>query len=455
MNIRRFALINLHFVLFILILVGSVFTAPVEVTTQQAFRGIIIHSKQYSNLEILEDGVLGINEFGKIVFLANGTEADALLRQHNISDKSITKLQKGQFIIPGFVDTHTHIPQYVFIGTCMDLPLLDWLKTYTFPREAEFNGGNKQYAQMATLRALKRYLKSGTTTATYFSSIYLEHIKIVADQVEKQRAYVGQVNMDRNSPDYYIKETTSSIRDTETFINYVLSKKNSLITPVVTPRFVPTCTAELMQALGVLANKYYVPIQSHISENRAEVKWVAELHPDIANDERALFKARGAGISHCPNSNLALPSGILNVRQVMEEGVKVGLGTDVSGGFSVSNHARCHAHGILSSKLVNIISDAGSPDNKRITPLTVAEVFHLATVGSAEVMGLSDTIGNFEPGKEFDALLIDTNVPDSPFDLFPHDDTFSTFEKFVFNGDDRNIVKVYVKGKVVSGRDYK
>ena len=212
--------------------------------------------------------------------------------------------------------------------------------------------------------------------------------------------------MDRNSPNYYVETTKDSIKDTEEFIKWVNARENPLVAAVITPRFVPSCTPELMEALGNLAEKYNAPIQSHISENPSEVQWIKELHPDCGSyaevrvvashllsyiltdrlmDLRSkvydkyklmtsktvmahavhcsdaelevrilsaaggrvshallvlfvlqLFAKRGSGISHCPVSNFTLGSGVFHLRHAQDMGVDVGLGTDVSGGYSCS-----------------------------------------------------------------------------------------------------------------------
>ncbi|ORY05201.1 Metallo-dependent hydrolase [Basidiobolus meristosporus CBS 931.73] len=312
-------------------------------------------------LEHVTNGVIAVDKSGKIVQVesnVNESQAKQIASKYGVS---LFPLGSQKFLMPGLIDTHIHAPQYVFTGSGMDLQLLDWLNTFTFPRESRFN--NTNYAKDAYSKVVDRVIRSGTTAASYYATIHLDASKALADIVEAkgQRAFVGKVNMDRNSPDYLIETTAQSLKDTEAFIQYVLGKKNSRITPIVTPRFVPSCTSELMKGLSGLATKYNVPIQSHLDENLDEIAWVKELHPDQpdytsvydshglltnrsimahvvypTDAERQLLKKRGAGISHCPNSNLSLRSGIAKIRQMMTEGQKVGLGTDVSGGYSPS-----------------------------------------------------------------------------------------------------------------------
>ena len=253
-----------------------------------------------------------------------------------------------------------HAPQYKFAGTGMDLPLLQWLERYTFPTEATFASAER--ARDVYAKTVARCVAAGTTTSVYFATIHRHSSVILAETTSGvgQRAYVGKVSMNRNSP-ADLCEGDEAAAEEEAFIKHVLDMGNGLVTPIVTPRFVPSCTGELMRALGALADKYNVPIQSHISENKDEIAWVAALHPEcksyadvykqhglwnkqtimahgchLTEDEVKLCKEDAVGISHCPNSNFSLCSGWLDVRRLIDAGVKVGLGTDVAGGYSSS-----------------------------------------------------------------------------------------------------------------------
>ncbi|ETV73420.1 guanine deaminase, variant [Aphanomyces astaci] len=346
----------------------------------------------------------------------------------------------------------------------MHLPLLDWLNTYTFPHEAKF--ADPAYARNMYTKAVTRHVLNGTTTCSYFATIHLEACKVLADIVHDigQRGYLGKVNMDRNATPELTESTHGSLADTTSFIEYIATKHNSLLTPVITPRFVPSTSSALMTGLAALSNTHTLPIQSHLSENAKEIEWVQALHPDCSSyaevydrhgllndrtymahciwcthDERSLMKNRGTSMIHCPNSNFSLSSGVLNVRQLLNEGVKVGLGTDVSAGYSTSMLDAIR-HAVIASKVTALTSPTHQP-------LTYAEAFHLATVGSAACLGLHDVVGNFVPGKELDMLVVDLGSINSAVDIHDHDDCSSRFQKFLFLGDDRNIVHVYVRGR--------
>ncbi|TPX35482.1 guanine deaminase [Synchytrium microbalum] len=463
---------------------------------KKVFYGNIIYSNSPTDLVVLSPGCIGIDHTGTIAFLVSDKDADLvkLKAQYHFTDAQVTTMTKEQFLIPGFIDTHIHAPQYVFTGTGYDLPLLQWLEKYTFPREAAFK--DEDYARAAYIRCVARTLRCGTTTACYYATIHVPGCKILTDIVHQigQRAFIGKVNMDRNSPDNYRETTGDSIEATTEFVSWLLERKDPLITPVITPRFAPSCTGDLMKFLGEISAKHNLPIQTHLSENTAEIKWVLDLHPEFSSytgvyegfgllnsrsvlahcvyltpEEKVLIKSVEAGISHCPNSNFLLQSGVLNVRQLLEAEIKVGLGTDVAGGYSPSILDSIR-NAVIASKVIFVntraakeeAEAAGLPPVRAYEPLTLAEVFYLGTLGGAEVMNLDDKIGNFSVGKDFDALLVDLNASGSTkasnlvdgnksVDLFPHDDLISAFEKFVYNGDDRNLIEIYVKGKQVSG----
>jgi guanine deaminase len=295
--------------------------------------------------------------------------------------------------------------------------------------------------------------------------------------------------MNQFAPDYYLDASVSeSLTNAQESIDYIrkIDPKFSLVTPIITPRFAPSCTPELLTDLGALAKKENLPIQTHMSENLAEVALVKELFPDqetyahvydahglltdrtilahcvhLSEAEVKLCAERGAGIAHCPISNTGLTSGEAKVRWMIEGGVKVGLGTDCSGGYSPSilESAR------QASNVSRHVCMKSTTATKQTPQLALAEVLYLATMGGAEVCSLQDRVGNFVVGKEFDALLIDPGVAGGNVDIFEEDtgDWDRVLSKWAFNGysflnivlmcsDDRNILKVWVQGRLVAGQ---
>lgn len=449
--------------------------AVVNAARVVAYKCNVVHSVALNQLEILQPGLVGVDQDGKITFLldlnkhplANAPRYDELV---DLGDK---------LLVPGFVDGHAHAPQYSFIGVGMHLPLLDWLEKYTFPYESKFEC--VKYARSVYSKAVKRHLFNGTTTCSYFATIHLEACKVLTDIIDDlgQRGYVGKVNMDRNCSEPLLEDTQTSIQHTREFVDYVHGKQNSLLTPVITPRFVPSTTSKLMNALAEISREHEpkLPVQSHLSENRAEISWVKSMHPECesyaavyddhgllhdrsymahciwcSKDEREILRSRQTAVIHCPNSNFSLSSGVLNVRRLIKEGIKVGLGTDVSGGYSTSMLDAIR-QAVIASKLVSIGNGSAHEEEDTEVALTYAEAFHLATVGGAESLGLADKVGNFLVGKEFDALVVNPYSDNSPIDE-AHDvseaaDVLQTFQKFLFLGDDRNIETIFVRGKKV------
>uniref|UniRef100_A0A8D0DX75 Guanine deaminase n=1 Tax=Salvator merianae TaxID=96440 RepID=A0A8D0DX75_SALMN len=375
------------------------------------------------------------------------------------------KIQYNEFFMPGLVDTHIHAPQYSYAGTRVDLPLLQWLEKYTYPTENRFK--DNDFAREVYTRAVRRTLKNGVTTACYFATIHTDASLLLADIIDKfgQRAFVGKVSMDINeSLPEYKETTTESIKETE---RYFKQKQFSKVHPIVTPRFGPSCSEELLSSLGKLAKTYDIHVQSHISETTGEIELVKNMFPTckdyaelydkhmlltnktimahgcyLSDEELELFNLKGASIAHCPNSNVSLCSGLLNAKKVLKHNVKLGLGTDVAGGYSTSMLDAIRK-AIMLSNVLEICKE-------NQTGFSLKEVFQLATLGGSQALGLDNVTGNFEVGKEFDALLINTKASDSPFDLFPSDTVEVVISfLFVISGDDRNIEEVYVAGKLV------
>ncbi len=331
-------------------------------------------------------------------------------------------------ILPAFCDLHLHAPQYPMLGTGMDLPLLDWLNTYTFPAEARF--ADPDYARDVYRKLAAELIENGTTRVCMFSSLHTEATWILMEELEWAgvTGYVGKVNMDRNGlPGVLQEETAESIHETERWLERC--SDFTRIHPILTPRFTPSCTDELMAWLGRKAAETGLPIQSHLSENDREVAWVRELHPDcdqywesyrkfgLWNDrtlmahcvwsdarERDAMRKAGVTVVHCPDSNVNVCSGTAPVRAMLQEGLKVALGTDIAGGDHISMFDAVTA-AIRASK-VRQMTDPARPDF-----LTVAEAWYLGTSAGAAFFG--DAPG-FAPGNALHAIVLsDDDLPQS------------------------------------------
>lgn len=434
-----------------------------------------MHSLSPSELEIITDGLLGVNALGQVHFLyevsaLENQDVDQFLQAEGLQDAEFVQLSPDQFLFPGFIDTHIHAPQYPNAGFGMDLPLLDWLDKYTFPTESSMS--DPGLAREVYSRVVHQTLRQGTTLACYYSSIHEEATKILADLCLEagQRGFIGKCNMDQMSPDHYRETCHESLACTKSCIQYVrtLDPTGESLTYCLTPRFAPSCTRELMQGLGDLAKSENLPVQTHIAENLAELEMVKTTFPEfsdycgvydgfgllttrtilahaifLSHDELSLIKARGSGIAHCPASNTAISSGECPVREILDMDIKIGLGTDVSGGYSCSILDAAKLACSVSRHRVIHMKD------KRLM-INVAEALYMATLGGARVCGLQDRLGNFGIGKSFDALIIDlSRERHGRVDIFKGESDEKVVEKWVFNGDDRNIARVYVGGRVV------
>lgn len=465
-------------------------------TKYTVFQGCLVDTPSVDQLRIRPNSSLGVDHVtGRIIGTSDSAKsAVGLVSEWTgqtvaAADVTVSKLSAGQFLMPGFIDTHTHAPQFTFQGLGNDLPLMDWLEKYTFKHESAFK--DVQKAQKFYADAIGRVVRNGVTFAAYYGTIHLEANKVLADVIRQvgQRAYVGKVCMDTNAPDFYRETTEESIKHTEEFIQTILEQEQQeprLVTPIITPRFVPTCTGGCLQGLGQLADKYQVPIQSHLDENPSEIQFSESLFPDspsythiyhkygllnsrtimahcvhMKDSEIQLMREAGAGVSHCPNSNFTMTSGIADVRRFLSEGIPVGLGTDVSGGYVPSIQDAMRMAAAANRALLAFKRDRGDQlAGRDAVPLEAGEALYLATQGGAQVMGMARDLGSLDSGKLFDALVVDLDVKSSPVpdvgitpsveaQADPKEAWKLRLEQFVFLSDDRNISQVFVGGKQI------
>ena len=380
----------------------------------------------------------------------------------------------GCLIIPGLVDLHMHAPQFAFRGLGMDLELLDWLKTNAFPEEAKYR--DIEYARRA-YRPLVEHLRCGPNTRmVIYATLHTQATLVLMDLLEESGlvCMVGKVNMDRNSPDYLREENAAASLDaTRDWLSACFSdgedgakRKYQNVYPILTPRFIPSCSDELMHGLAVIQKKFRLPVQSHMSENRREQQWVAQLCPGsggygaayagfdlfgnsaatvmahcVWSDEKeiALMAERNVFMAHCPQSNTNLSSGIAPVRRFLDAGCPVGLGSDVAGGTN-SSIFRAMSDAIQVSKLRSVLSGEAAK------PLSLEEAFCLGTSGGGAFFAAAQhgtASGSFDTGYEFDALIIDDSGLATPIPLSTRD----RLERVIYLSDDSHIKAKYVRGK--------
>ena len=368
-----------------------------------------------------------------------------------------------QIITPGLVDLHVHAPQYAFRGLGMDLELLDWLNTNTFPEESKYR--DLEYAKSAYGIFADAMKNSATTRACIFATIHNQATELLMDLMEETglKTMIGKVNMDRNSPEYLCEESAEqSVADTVKWLEDTAGKYEN-VRPILTPRFIPSCTDDLMRKLKEIQKKYDLPVQSHLSENQGEIAWVQELCPKSefygdAYDQFGLFgrdsktvmahcvhsdeneirrmKENGVFIAHCPESNTNLSSGVAPIRQYLKEGMHVGLGSDVAAG-STENMFVAMRYAVQASKLRWRLKD------EKLTQLTMPEVFYMATKGGGEFFG---KVGSFEAGYEMDAVVLDDKRLIHPQEM----NVEQRLERMIYLADEREVYAKYVAGEKVA-----
>lgn len=443
------------------------------------FHGTFIHCISPDQLEIIENGLMIVTPDGLISSLVKSIAKDSVeqeLAKLGLSrDHDVCFLERGKFLVPGFVDTHNHAPQWAQRGLGQSMHILDWLDKVTFPNEARFS--DPEYARRIYAGCVDGFLRQGITTASYYGSMHGEATKILGDLcLEKgQRAFVGKCNMNRNAPDYYRDATVeASLSDTKDCIAHMrkIDPEGKLVKHVLTPRFAITCDDALLAGLGEIARSNPdLPIQTHFNEAEQEMSFTKTLFPTFHNEadlydhfglltkrsilahccyvseyELERLKILECGVAHCPISNMTVGGGFMAapVREFLRRDIKVGLGTDSGGGFS-SSILDAMRQALVASNAREVLSQGKDKG------LSIDDVFYLATLGGARVCCLEDKIGNFTVGKDFDALLIDSNSskPGIMTMVEDQDATRTIFDKFVMTGDDRNIQKVFVCGRQV------
>ncbi|KAK0715297.1 hypothetical protein B0H67DRAFT_580398 [Lasiosphaeris hirsuta] len=465
------------------------------------FWGSLVHSKTLDELEYLHDTAVAVDAAGKMVAIEQGAgdvakAVETLLPRLGWAeaDVDVVKAKDGQFFFPGFIDTHLHASQYPNVGIFGNSTLLDWLNTYTFPLEASLSDPAK--ARKVYNRVIRKTLSHGTTCAAYYATVDVASTNLLADLclAAGQRALIGRVCMDQLSPAYYRDESpAAALAATRASIAYIESVDPGmkLVRPCLTPRFAPSCSGPLMRGLGALAaERPDLPIQTHISENKNEIALVHELFPPsstgaaddsyasvydafglltdrtilahavhLGEAEADLIATRGAKVSHCPCSNSAITSGAARIRWLLDKGVCCGLGTDMSGGYSPSV--------LEAARLAALVSRHVAMGGDEHAKLTVEEVLFLATKGGAEVVGLQREVGGFAVGMDWDVQLVGLGTVDAEggvegvaegteedgnVDVFGWESWPDRVAKWVYNGDDRNTKKVWVRGRLVHER---
>lgn len=424
-----------------------------------AFRAALLSFADDGSARYESDGLLvvGPDAAGRQVVRAAGNYAQLA---PNFPGVAVTEFP-GRILAPGFIDLHVHFPQTDVIGSPAS-GLLPWLEDYTFPHEARF--ADHDYAVGVAKVFLDELQRNGVTTALTFCTSHPHSVDALLEESARRglRMIAGKVLQDRHSPDGVRDETVQSLVDTEALIRRWHGRDR--LGYAITPRFAPSCSEAQLRGAGELAARYPdVWIQSHVAENRDEIRWARELFPaarsylSIYDDfglmreraiyahcihfddaDRALMRDTGASAAVSPTSNLFLGSGFFDYEGAMRVGFRFGLASDVGGGTSF-----CPFHTMLAAYYVG-----REGQTKPGVSLSPQHLWWQHTAGAAQALGLDGVIGNLRPGCEADFVVLDPQA--TPL-LARKTGHARNLDELLFSlivlADDRAVAQVFVAGR--------
>ncbi|TFK69532.1 Metallo-dependent hydrolase [Pluteus cervinus] len=464
------------------------------------YRGSVVITPSLGNLEIQNNWLIGVDNQGLISHsdIATSTISQELIHSVSSSKGSysdLVNLPPGSFLLPTFCDLHLHAPQFLYRGTGLDLPLLEWLKKHAFSAESKLDA-DPALAKRVYETLARRLGECGTGTVLLFGTIGIETNLILAEAMQSAgiRAFIGKVSMDTFSPSNYTENSAPEALDNaREFLGQFECRFSSLcpserrVEPVITPRFVPTCTDELLDGLGQLAQNgsgdgKILRVQSHMAESHDVMEYVPQTRGGLSDleifDQRrlltpqtvqahctyvqpqtqfSLLHERGTAIAHCPLSNAYFSSAQpFPLRQCLDANVKVGLGTDIAGGYSldITNSMRSAVMVSRMWEAMRAAKEDGGTTSKNPRPINWKEALYLATKGGYEALGLPN-FGTFIVGTPFDAQQIQLfdkalGSGTGPLDFFgdelDQEINEEMVEKWWSVGDQRNRLAVWVQG---------
>ncbi|NJD69439.1 MAG: guanine deaminase [Candidatus Methylomirabilota bacterium] len=427
------------------------------------FRGCIVNPMAEDRYAVHTDGGLVVDGGGCIL----GVGEYRALQDHY--PHAVLVDRSGRLILPGFIDTHTHLPQYAAVAL-YGKDLLEWLNAYIFPCESRFTAETADILCPIFFRSL---LAHGVTTAAVYCSIQKAGVDMAFRWAEQTgiRAIIGKVMMDRNAPDYLLENTSESLQAGEELCRRWHGAADGRLLYAFTPRFAPMCSRALMKGVSDLAGRYGAYIQTHLAESPAEVQWVRELFPEaysytdvylrsgllgpktllahaiyVGRDERRLLAQTQSRLAHCPTSNLFLKSGLMPLRELLDMGLHIGLGSDAGGGPTLAPFEIMRTT-IYTHTARRFFPGSGGGE---IFPSTV---LYMATLGGARALGLDDKIGSLAHGKEADFIVVNPQrlsplASETGLNIAP--DTL--LSRMIFRGDDRIVEQAYVRGALCYDR---
>ncbi len=378
----------------------------------------------------------------------------------------------GQIVIPGLIQTHIHLTQTLFRGLADDMELLDWLKKRIWPLEAAHSYETNAISAQLGIAEL---IMGGTSTILDMGTVH--HTDAICEAVRDSgyRAFVGKCMMDHGSevPEGLMEDAGDSLRESERLLKKWHGEAGGRIRYAFAPRFVVSCTEELLLRVRDMAKDYDVMVHSHASENRGEIALVKQerglrniLYFEklgmaseklllahciwLDDEEMRIIADTGIRVLHCPSSNMKLASGIAKVPELLEMGVNLSLAAD---GAPCNNNLDMFCemrHAALLQK-VRLLSP---------TALPAHQVFEMATLGGAKALGMADELGSIESGKKADIAIVDLRKPHAtpscnrdPVSMLVYSATASDVQTTIINGNilmrDRKLTTIDLENVIV------
>jgi guanine deaminase len=416
---------------------------------RRIFKAFVLNPISQERVEFYDPGYLVVDS-GRVARL---TETDP---RPDFPDAEFRDLS-GFALMPGFVDTHVHLPQFAIMGIG-SASLLDWLAAYTYPEEMKF--ADPEYAAWISEMFFDQLIRNGTTCAAIYCSVH-EAATDIAFSVAKRkglRAFIGKTIMNRNGPPALLESEEHSIQASLRLCDKWDGAEAGRLRYVFTPRFAGSCSLDVMRRTAQVAADRQGFIQSHLSENLAEIAWIRSLFPDhasytdvygsagilgprtimghcihLSEAEIQMLAASQTGVAFCPYSNRALLSGTMPYARLRRAGLKIGLGSDVAGGPSLS--------------MLKQMGEALNSANSGEQSLSPAGALYLATLGGARVLGLEDRIGSFATGKDADFVVVDYRQADPLAGAGSYKAAAHILSQLCYRGEMHCIKDVYLRGE--------
>jgi guanine deaminase len=424
------------------------------------YKSLIISPNKNKSLTVLNPGYLVIDSKGVILEVS---KEDPRNKFKSFQYYDYSKC----LILPGFIDTHTHLPQYSFVGLGGSEELLPWLENYTFPEEDKFKSNETSRERSRIF--FRDAIRNGTTCIAAYATIHKNACDIAFEEAGKSkiRAIIGKVMMNQNSPKYLIEKTEDSI-NTSLELAEKWNGFNDRLYYALTPRFAVTCSIELLKKTAEAAQKNNLYIQSHLSESKNEIVFIKKIYPKyksytdvyyqtgilgpktimahciyLDEDEVNMIKDTKTKVVHCPTSNRFIKSGVMPLRKYLNNNLTVGLGTDVAGGYSLSMFNEMKETTEM-SKILEVYTE------KSNTTITPSEAFYLATLGGAETLSLEKEIGSLEKGKKGDFLIIDYRKSDPLNGKSEFNKPDEILSRIIYRGSCSIVKHVFINGEEIN-----